>query len=508
MYALALVAVILCILFKILNVNNSPEKSIFYCANQNFLEEFLKRAPALAEPYVPTRFWGFSGHVQTIIQGVISRLNCPLVNGRRVPIKLTDGATVTYDVYHPVEKHPIMGDFTLAICPGIGNNSESVYIRRVVYNAQKNGYRVAVLNHIGTLKTVPVTSPRIFGYGNTSDYAAMIKDVVRRYKSTRIICIGFSMGGNLVTKYLGELKERPANIISGVSVCQGYDAARSINYLLEWSGFRRLYLFAMTENMKSILRHWHKVLFPESIKKKYGFRVNDVFQAATLQELDDVYSRHIAGCKSVNEFYMTSSCVHSLKTINVPMVFVNAMDDPIVPPPLLEIVRDFALNHKNIIYVEQKYGGHLGFYEGGLFYPKPLTWMDRMVVHISNGLVAAFDNKDKEMYEDCSDGETTIRENCNKRDGDETNLSIKHIDNHITEAKEDLRNEDEMALNLVLSDLNLSLHGKNLSLDGSVPSSPDTSLPATPACLTPPNTPVPYSRKQARLPSGLNIFPQ
>ena len=56
MYALVIVAVILYILFKILNVNNSPEKSIFYCSNQNFLDEFLKRAPELAEPYVPTRF--------------------------------------------------------------------------------------------------------------------------------------------------------------------------------------------------------------------------------------------------------------------------------------------------------------------------------------------------------------------------------------------------------------------------------------------------------------------
>ena len=68
MFALVLVAVILYILFKILNVNNSPEKSIFYCSNQKFLSEFLKRAPELAEPYIPTRFWGFSGHIQTIVQ--------------------------------------------------------------------------------------------------------------------------------------------------------------------------------------------------------------------------------------------------------------------------------------------------------------------------------------------------------------------------------------------------------------------------------------------------------
>ena len=68
MYVLVLVAICLCILFKILNVNNSPEKSMFYCSNQKFLEEFLKKAPELAEPYIPTRFWGYSGHLQTIIQ--------------------------------------------------------------------------------------------------------------------------------------------------------------------------------------------------------------------------------------------------------------------------------------------------------------------------------------------------------------------------------------------------------------------------------------------------------
>ena len=67
MYVLVLVAICLCILFKILNVNNSPEKSLFYCSNQKFLE-FLKRAPELTEPYIPTRFWGYSGHLQTIIQ--------------------------------------------------------------------------------------------------------------------------------------------------------------------------------------------------------------------------------------------------------------------------------------------------------------------------------------------------------------------------------------------------------------------------------------------------------
>ena len=50
MLVIVAVAVVLCLLFKVLNVNNSPEKSIFYCANTRFLEEILKHAPSLAEP--------------------------------------------------------------------------------------------------------------------------------------------------------------------------------------------------------------------------------------------------------------------------------------------------------------------------------------------------------------------------------------------------------------------------------------------------------------------------
>lgn len=56
-------------------------------------------------------------------------------------------------------------DITVAICPGIGNTSESVYIRTFVHYAQCHGYRTAVLNHIGALPSVQVTSHRIFTYG-------------------------------------------------------------------------------------------------------------------------------------------------------------------------------------------------------------------------------------------------------------------------------------------------------------------------------------------------------
>ena len=112
----------------------------------------------------------------------------------------------------------------MTVCPGICNSSESVYIRRVVYHAQLQGYRVAVLNHIGALSTVAVTSPRIFNYGSTGDYHLMVTEILKRFPTTKVICVGFSMGANLITKYLGEKYSRSRQIVSGISVCQGYDA--------------------------------------------------------------------------------------------------------------------------------------------------------------------------------------------------------------------------------------------------------------------------------------------
>ena len=60
--------------------------------------------------YSPTRLWGYSGHIQTILQGVISRLHCPLVDDRRQSFTAPDGATVTYDIYQPIEEHPTGGE--------------------------------------------------------------------------------------------------------------------------------------------------------------------------------------------------------------------------------------------------------------------------------------------------------------------------------------------------------------------------------------------------------------
>ncbi|XP_070496963.1 abhydrolase domain-containing protein 2 [Chironomus tepperi] len=390
---LACLAIIFIVIFKLLNVNSSPQKPKLYCKDELFKDRIMKICSAeLTENYIPTRLWGFSGHVQTILQSLIGRVKCPWSLGDRIYISMPDGSTLTYDLYQPLNlTHD--EDITVAVCPGVGNSSESVYIRTFVHYAQCHGYRMAVLNHIGVIDSINVTSPRIFTYGHTDDYAAMINSLVKKFPTTHIISVGFSLGGNLVTKYLGEKNvPKPANIIGAVSICQGYDANTATQCLLKWQNFQRFYLYVLTENVKSIIMKHRNVLLNDEVKRKYNLNEREIVASATLPDLDEAYTCKIHNFPSTQALYSWSSCINYLKNIEKPIIFINSVDDPLVPEILLRPIREFAESHPKVLYIETQHGGHLGFYEHGLINPNPLTWLDRILVSLLGGI--AFANND------------------------------------------------------------------------------------------------------------------
>ena len=66
---------------------------------------------------------------------------------------------------------------------------------------------------------------------------------------------------------------------------------RGIKHLLEWHNLSRLYLFSMTENMRSVILRHKEALFTDEVKRKYNIDERKVLSAATLPELDEVYTR-------------------------------------------------------------------------------------------------------------------------------------------------------------------------------------------------------------------------
>lgn len=63
--------------------------------------------------YVPTRLWGFSGHVQTILYSIFGRVRCPCPKGDRRFLMLDDGTTLTYDLFKPTFNEPEFGMFMI-----------------------------------------------------------------------------------------------------------------------------------------------------------------------------------------------------------------------------------------------------------------------------------------------------------------------------------------------------------------------------------------------------------
>ncbi|TRY83718.1 hypothetical protein DNTS_018520 [Danionella cerebrum] len=334
---LAAVATVLYVIVRCLNLKSPtapPDLSYQETALNHFL---LKSCPVLTKEYIPPLLWGKSGHLQTALYGKLGRVSSPHPFGLRKYLPMQDGATSTFDLFEPLADHQSGEDVTMVICPGIGNHSEKHYIRTFVDHSQKQGYRCAVLNHLGALPNIELTSPRMFTYGCTWEFAAMVGYIKKTYPHTKLIVVGFSLGGNIVCKFLGENRSNQERVLCCVSVCQGYSALRGV-------------LFGVGSKM-------------------VDSELSRLYTATSLMQIDDNIMRKFHGHSSLKEYYEKESCVHYIHNINVPLLLVNSGDDPLVHNSLLTIPRTLA-----------------GFFEGAVLFPQPLTWMDKVIVDYANAI--------------------------------------------------------------------------------------------------------------------------
>ncbi|XP_041444165.1 monoacylglycerol lipase ABHD2 isoform X2 [Xenopus laevis] len=331
----------------------------------------------------------------------MGRVSSPHPYGLRKYLTMPDGATATFDLFEPLAEHCTGENVTMVICPGIANHSEKQYIRTFVDYAQKNGYRCAVLNHLGALTNIELTSPRMFTYGCTWEFGAMVNYIRKAFPQTQLIVVGFSLGGNIVCKYLGETASNQERVMCCVSVCQGYSASHAQDTFLQWDQLRRVYNFLMADNMKKIILSHRHILFGDGSKANRVLEDTDLsrlYTATSLMQIDDVVMRKFHGYKTVQEYYEAESCIRYLHNIHVPLMLVNSVDDPLVHDSLLTIPKTLAEKKENVLVVLPLHGGHLGFFEGAVLFPEPLTWMDKLIVQYSNAICQWERNKPQ-----CSD---------------------------------------------------------------------------------------------------------
>ncbi|XP_025082346.1 monoacylglycerol lipase ABHD2-A-like isoform X2 [Pomacea canaliculata] len=355
--------------------------------NSDFFQAIISSCPILREPYVPPLIWGKSGHIQTVIYAKIGRMTEPVPSGVRHTRTLHDGATLTFDIFEPKVPHKTE-DYCMLVCPGFGSSSESSYIRALVTNAQSSGYRVAVLNHLGSLFSVKLTAPRIFTYGGWEEFHFMRQEVEHLYPSSKLIVIGLSMGANIVLKYLGEDCSHQNGILCAFSICQGYNINEAKQLMMKWENMRRAYLYTMTANQIRLINHHRDVLFSEEILQQFGLDQHKINSATVLADLDEHFSCKLLGCEDVVDYYERNSCCHFINNINIPLVLINSEDDPIIPTTLFKYAKDYAETHDQSLFITTKHGGHLGYYESGYLRPLQVSWLDRCVCQLADAIVA------------------------------------------------------------------------------------------------------------------------
>ncbi|XP_062856756.1 monoacylglycerol lipase ABHD2 isoform X2 [Trichomycterus rosablanca] len=383
---LAAVASVLYIIVRCLNLTSPTAAPKIICRNTPLNYYLLKSCSILTKEYIPPLLWGKSGHFQTALYGKMGRIHSPHPHGTRVYLPMQDGATATFDLFEAVGDHPTSDDITMVICPGIGNHSETHYICTFVDYSQRQGYRCAVLNHLGALPNIELTSPRMFTYGCTWEFSAMVSYIKRTFPQTWLIVVGFSLGGNIVCKFLGENTANQDKVMCCVSVCQGYSALRAHETFQQWDQCRRIYNFFMADNMKKIILSHKKSLFETQSSKMNVTDLHRLHTATSLTQIDENIMRKFHGHGSLREYYEKESCVNYIHNVNVPLLMVNSLDDPLVHESLLTIPRTLAEQKENVIFVLTQHGGHLGFFEGAMLFPQPLTWIDKVIVSYANAI--------------------------------------------------------------------------------------------------------------------------
>jgi len=263
---------------------------------------------------------------------------------RRERLELPDGDFLDLD-WNANTSGPIV-----LILHGLEGSSRSHYARALLEIAFARGWRAAVL-HFRGCSGEPNRLARGYHSGETSDLAYVIDVLRRRFPQTRIGVVGFSLGGNVLLKWLGESGEG-ANIAAAAAVSVPFRLGDCADRLR--SGVSRIYQWELMQRMRrSVIRKRERVTLP--------LVVNDLSQLHTFWDFDEHITAPLHGFQGATHYYGVASCRQYLAGISRPTLIVHALDDPFMTvetaPTMAEVSASTTLEL-------HRHGGHVGFVAG------------------------------------------------------------------------------------------------------------------------------------------------
>src|SRR5712691_2582824 len=261
----------------------------------------------------------------------------------------------------------------IAIVHGLEGSSDSNYVLGIAEKAFQRGFHVVRLNQRNCGGSEKLT-PTLYNSAMSEDYRAVLEELAEGDGFSQVFLVGYSMGGNLVTKMAGEYADAAPRALRGVcTICPAIDLAASADALDK----RENYFYQRWFVKGLLARYTRKVkLFPK-IYSLRGFG-----KICTVREVDDSITAPCFGYRDAEEYYEAAGARKVVARVRVPMLMITAQDDPFVPYE--SFLAALVEENPAIQFVAPKHGGHCGFisrYAGAARF-----WAEARVIDFCEGL--------------------------------------------------------------------------------------------------------------------------
>ena len=239
------------------------------------------------------------------------------------------------------------------ISHGLESSSHAKYVQGTADHLRQNGFDILAWNYRGCSGELNRTI-KYYHSGASYDLATVVEHVLESTNYETIYLVGFSLGGNLTLKYLGEESMQLSKKIKAGCVFSTPCYLKTASHELA-SGFNKVY----TQNFVSTLRQ--KVYDKEEMLKENGFDTSVVKKLKDLPAFDDFFTAPLHGFKDADDYYEQCSSKFFLKDIKVPTLIVNAANDPFLSAECYPY--EEAEGNPFLDLEVPEHGGHVGFYQ-------------------------------------------------------------------------------------------------------------------------------------------------
>jgi hypothetical protein len=308
-------------------------------------------------PFRPAA-WALGPHAQTLFARLLRSPVGPAFERERLATPDDDFLDLDWGP-DPAPEAPIA-----LVVHGLEGSARRRYVRSVCRELLARGVRPVALNLRGC-SGEPNRALAYYHSGKTEDPAFVLATLRERHPGRRLGAIGFSLGGNMLLKMMGERVDGGRDLLdAAVAMSVPYDLAAG-SALLEQSLMGRAYSGYFLRSLK------HKVRWKES-RLGTVIDVASALASRTIWEFDERATAPLNGFAGAEDYYARASSAAFLGGVRVPTLLLHAADDPFLPAASVPVEQ--AARNEVLHLVLHERGGHVGFLEGPPW--RPAFWAD------------------------------------------------------------------------------------------------------------------------------------